>query len=319
MDNSGKELRGIREGFGEALVTLGETNPRVVVLTADLTASTRANSFQEKFPDRFFNFGVAEQNMMCAAAGMSLCGYIPYVCTYGVFSSGRCWEQLRVSVCYPDCNVKIQGAHSGIMVGPDGATHQATEDIGITRIIPNMKVIVPCDSIEARKATIAAADIPGPVYIRMGREPTAVVTDEETPFVFGKANILRQGKDVTVIACGVEVPESLMAAQQMEKEGVDVCVVNLHTIKPVDEGTIIELAKNTGAVVTAEDHQVACGMGGMVSEILVQNHPVPMEMVGLKDRFGESGPPWELMKESGLTHAGIVKAVKKVLKRKSHI
>ena len=198
---------------------MGEINPKVVVLTCDLTNSVRVEAFKKKFPDRFFQFGVAEQNMMSIAAGMSLTGYIPYVCTYGVFSAGRCWEQLRISVCYSDCNVKIEGAHSGLLVGPDGATHQATEDIAVTRVIPNLRVVIPCDAIEARKATMAAADTPGPVYIRLGREPIPVITTEETPFTLGKAHISREGKDVTVIACGVEVYESLVAAEEMEKEG----------------------------------------------------------------------------------------------------
>lgn len=305
-----------REGFGKGLLALGEKNPRVVALTADLTTSTRANLFRDKFPDRFFQFGVAEQNMMNIAAGMSLCGYIPYVCTYGVFSAGRCWEQLRLSVCYQDCNVKIEGAHSGLLVGPDGATHQALEDIGLTRIIPNLKVIVPCDSREAYKATLASADIPGPVYIRVGREKVPVITDAKTPFILGKASILRQGKDVAIIACGVEVCESLLAAEELKEEGVDVCVVNLHTIKPVDKETIIKVAKATGAIVTAEEHQLNCGLGSLVSEVLCQNYPVPVEMVGIKDRFGESGQPWDLMKEFGLMHDEIVEAIKRVLKRK---
>lgn len=316
MNKNKENWKGSREGFGEALVKLGETNPKVVVLTCDLTNSIRAEDFKKKFPDRFFQFGVAEQNMMSIAAGMSLSGYIPYVCTYAVFSAGRCWEQLRLSVCYSNCNVKIQGGHAGILVGPDGASHQATEDIGAIRVIPNLKIVVPCDTIEARKATIAAADIPGPVYIRVGREPIPVITTEETPFNFGKANVLREGKDVTVIACGVEVYESLLAAGEMEKEGVSVGVVNLHTIKPIDNETITKLAKETGAIVTAEEHQVTGGLGGAVAEVLSQKYPVPIEMVGIKDKFGVSGPGWELMKHFGLTSNEIVKAIKKVLARK---
>jgi len=317
MDKNKESWKGSREGFGEALVKLGETNPKVVVLTCDLTNSIRAEAFQKKFPDRFFQFGVAEQNMMSIAAGMSLSGYIPYVCTYAVFSAGRCWEQLRMSVCYSNCNVKIQGGHAGILVGPDGASHQATEDIGAVRVIPNLKVVVPCDAIEARKATIAAADISGPVYIRVGREPIPVITTEETPFNFGKANILREGKDVTVIACGVEVSQSLLAAEELEKEGISVGVLNLHTIKPIDNETIVKLAKETGAIVTAEEHQVTGGLGGAVAEVLSQNCPVPIEMVGIKDRFGVSGPGWELMKHFGLTSNEIKKAIKKVLARKA--
>ena len=316
MDKDKKNWRGTREGFGEGLVILGERNPKVVVLCADLTKSTRANLFRERFPDRFFEFGVAEQNMMGVAAGLSLAGYIPYVCTYGVFSAGRCWEQLRTSVCYNNCNVKIEGAHSGLLVGPDGATHQATEDIAATRVIPNLKVVVPADSIEAKKTTIAAADIPGPVYIRVGREPTPIVTNEDSPFIFGKADIIREGKDVAVIACGVEVSEALLAAKEMEKEGIDACVVNLHTIKPIDEEAIINIARKTGAIVTAEEHQVFAGLGGAVAEVLSKNYPVPIEMVGIRDKFGESGQPYELLEEFGLTSSGIMRAVRKVLERK---
>jgi len=317
MSGMGKEkLRATRDGFGEGLRILGETNPRVVVLTADLTESTRAGQFKERFPERFFQFGVAEQNMMSAAAGLSLCGFIPYVCTYGVFSAGRCWDQLRISVCYSDCNVKIEGAHSGLLVGPDGYTHQALEDIATTRVVPNLKVIVPCDSVEARKATIKSAEIPGPVYIRVGRISTPNLTDEETPFIFGKANVLREGKDLTIIACGVEVYESLLAAEEAKQMGIDVGVVDLHTIKPIDEETITKLAKSTGGVVTAEEHQVNGGLGGAVAEVLARNYPVPMEMVGVKDSFGLSGEPWELMEKFGLTHYGILEAIRTVLKRK---
>jgi len=316
MDKNKKNWRGTREGFGEGLVILGERNPKIVVLCADLTKSTRANLFKERFPDRFFELGVAEQNMMGVAAGLSLAGYIPYVCTYGVFSAGRCWEQLRTSICYNNCNVKIEGAHSGLLVGPDGATHQATEDITITRVIPNLKVIVPADSIEAKKATIAAANISGPVYIRVGREPTPIVTSEDSPFILGKANIIREGKDAAVIACGVEVSEALLAAGEMEKEGIDVCVVNLHTIKPIDEETIIKVAKKTGAIVTAEEHQVFGGLGGAVAEVLSKNYPVPMETIGIRDRFGESGQPYELLQKFGLTSSRIIKAIRKVKEEK---
>jgi transketolase len=316
MDKDKNRWRGTREGFGEGLVILGERNPKVVVLCADLTKSTRANLFKERFPDRFFEFGVAEQNMMGVAAGLSLAGYIPYVCTYGIFSAGRCWEQLRTSICYNNCNVKIEGAHSGLLVGPDGATHQATEDIAATRVIPNLKVVVPADSIEARKVTIAAADIPGPVYIRVGREPTPIVTNEDSPFILGKANVVREGKDVAIIACGVEVSEALLTAKEMKKEGIDISVVNLHTIKPIDEKAVVSIARKTGAVVTTEEHQLFGGLGGAVAEVLSKNYPVPIEMVGIRDRFGESGRPWQLLEEFGLTSSGIIRATRKVLERK---
>ena len=305
-----------RDGFGNGLVTLGEKNPLVVVLNADLSKSVRVSPFKERFPKRFFQFGVAEQNMMGAAAGMSLAGYIPFVCTYGVFSTGRCFDQLRMSVAYSRCNVKIEGAHSGVMVGPDGASHQALEDIGLARVLPNLTVIEPCDVIEAKKATIAMADTVGPVYIRLSREKIPVLTTEETPFAIGKANVLKEGKDAAIIACGPEVAEALTAAETLEKEGIKVTVVNLHTIKPIDKDAVIKAARETGAIVTAEVHQVACGMGSAVAEILCQNQPVPMEMVGMKDRFGESGKPWELMEKYGLTAPGIAEAVRKILKRK---
>ena len=305
-----------RDGFGKGLVALGERNPRVVVLCADLSKSTRANLFRDKFPDRFFQFGVAEQNMMAAAAGMSLVGLIPFVCTYGVFATGRCFDQLRVNVAYSNCNVKIEGAHSGVLVGPDGATHQALEDIALSRVLPNLIVIEPCDAIEARKATLAMAEISGPVYIRLAREKIPVITAEDSPFSVGKANTLRQGKDAAVMACGPEVGEALGAAEVLEKEGIEVEVINLHTIKPLDKEAIISAARKTGAVVTAEVHQVAGGMGSAVAEVLAQNCPVPMEMVGVKDRFGESGRPWELMEKFGLTSKEIAAAIRRTLKRK---
>ena len=305
-----------RDGFGDGLVLLGEKNPKVVVLSADLSKSTRANSFKDKFPERFFQFGVAEQNMMGAAAGMSLAGYIPFICTYGVFATGRCYDQLRVSVCYSKCNVKIEGAHSGLLVGPDGATHQALEDIALARVLPNLTVIEPCDCVEAKKATVAMAEVNGPVYIRLGREKIPVITTEETPFEIGKVNILREGKDATVIACGPEVAESLSAAEMLEKDGIEIEVINLHTIKPIDRETIVNSAKKTGAVVTAEIHQVAGGMGSAVAEVLCQNAPVPMEMVGVKNRFGESGKPYELLDKFELSAPFIAEAVRKALKRK---
>lgn len=306
-----------RDGFGKGLVVLGEKNPKVVVLCADLAKSTRASLFREKFPDRFFQFGVAEQNMMAAAAGMSLAGYIPFVCTYGVFAAGRCFDQLRVSVCYSNNNVKIGGAHSGILVGPDGATHQALEDIALARILPNLTVIEPSDALEAFKATMAMAEVSGPVYIRLGREKTPVITDEDSPFEIGKANIIKEGKDAVVFACGVELSEAFFAAEALEKKGIEVEVVNLHTIKPIDKETIIRVAKKTGAVVTAEIHQSAGGMGSAVAEVLCQNFPVPIEMVGMKDQFGESGKPYQLLEKFGLDSKEIMEAIKRVLKRKA--
>ena len=309
------EMKATRFGYGEGLVALGEKNPNVVVIGLDITSSTTVNMFKEKFPERFFSFGIAEQNGMAAAAGLALAGKIPFICTYGVFASGRCWDQIRTTVCYNECNVKIGGGHGGISVGPDGATHQALEEIAIMRVLPGMSVIVPCDVIETRKATIASAGIPGPVYIRFGREPVPVITDEKTPFVFGKANIMKKGKDVTIIACGAMVYEAIVAAQELEKENVSAEVINLHTIKPIDKEAIVKSAKKTGRVVTVEEHQITGGLGGAVAEVLSENHPVPLKRVGVLDRFGESGQPEELMKEFNCTSGDVYKAVKKILKK----
>ncbi|MBN2127650.1 MAG: transketolase family protein [Candidatus Diapherotrites archaeon] len=308
-----------RYGYGEGLVELGEKRNDVVVLGADLTASVCANWFQEKFPERFFQLGIAEQNMTNVAAGLSLVGKIPFVSTYGVFSTGRAWDQIRTTICYAKLNVKIGSAHGGISVGPDGATHQALEDIALMRVLPNMTVVVPSDSIESRKATVAVAEkIIGPAMVRFGREKVPVITTEKTPFELGKAQVLVEGKDVSIIACGAEVYYSLLAAKKLEEEGISVEVINLHTIKPIDKKTIIASAKKTGAVVTAEEHQVMAGMGSSVAEVLVQNYPVHMQFVGIQNRFGGSGNPDELMNEFNLTEKAIINAVKKVLDLKKN-
>lgn len=310
------EKKPTRIGYGEGLVELGNKNKNVVVLGADITASTNANMFKDAFPDRFFSIGIAEQDMIGTAAGLALAGKIPFVSTYGVFASGRCWDQIRTTVCYSDLNVKIGGAHGGISVGPDGATHQALEEVTIMRCLPGMTVIVPCDAIETKKATLAAGEMFGPAYIRFGREAVPVVTQESSPFKLGRAETHRDGSDVTVIACGVMVYESLEAAKQLEKEGISVRVVNMHTIKPLDIDAIIKSAKETGAIVTAEEHQIYGGLGGAVAEAVVRNYPVPIEMVAVMDRFGESGQPDELMAEFGLTSKEVYEAIKKVLTRK---
>jgi len=305
-----------REGYGNALVKLGEKNKNIVVLCCDLTDSTKVDAFKKKFPNRFIEVGVAEQNLAGLAAGLALEGKIPYISSYAVFSPGRNWDQLRVSVCYNNLNVKIQGAHAGISVGPDGATHQALEDIGIMRVLPNMKVIVPCDSIQAEKATLSSASINGPVYLRFGRNNIPIITDEKTPFKVGKADIYRNGEDVCIIACGVMVYQALLAARELEKQGIDAMVINCHTIKPLDKETIILAAKKTKAIVTAEEHQINCGLGSAISELLGKTHPTPIEMVGINDTFGESGNPEELLKKYNCTSKDILLAVKKVLKRK---
>lgn len=305
-----------RNGYGEGLVQAGEKNPNVVVLCADLSESTRSEYFQKKFPERFIEVGVAEQNMASLAAGMALAGKIPFISSYATFSPGRNNEQIRTTIAINDVNVKIAGAHAGISVGPDGATHQALEDMALMRVMPNMRVISPCDSIEAKKATIAAAEIEGPVYIRFARASTPVFTTEKTPFQFGKAEIFWEGKGVTIIACGPLVYEALLAAQKLEKQGISVEVINSHTVKPFDEKTILASVRKTKAVVTVEEHQAAGGLGSAVAEMLAQNYPVPIEFIGVKDRFGESGEPAELLDAFGLSHPHIIKAVKKVMRRK---
>jgi len=310
------EMKATRDGYGEGLVALGEKNPQVVVLSADLTDSTRASMFKEKFPERFFTMGVAEADMICTAGGLSLVRKIPFCCSLGVFASGRVWDQVRVTICYSNLNVKIGGSHGGITVGEDGASHQSLEDITLMRVLPNMKVVVPCDAIETRKATIQAAEVWGPVYIRFGRPPVPTLTKEDTPFVLGKAITMREGKDVAIFACGIMVYEALEAAKELHKKGISARVINLHTVKPIDEEKIFEAARETGAIVTAEEHQLSGGFGSAVAEVVGRQFPVPVEMVGIKDRFGESGSPQELMQDFGLTRFDIVKAVERVVKRK---
>lgn len=305
-----------RNGYGEGVVEAGRQNENVVVLCCDLTESTRSAEFRETFPERFVEIGIAEQNMAGIAAGMAFSGKIPYISSYATFSPGRNWDQIRVSICYSMANVKIMGAHAGISVGPDGATHQAMEDVAITRCLPNMTVIVPCDYPEAKKAAVSIAETAGPVYMRFGREKVPVVTTGKTPFKIGRADTYREGGDVTVIACGSLVYEALIAAEELSVEGIDCRVVNCHTVKPIDKDAIIKAAEETGAIVTAEEHQVHGGLGSAVAEVLSQNCPVPVEYVAMMDRFGESGEPEQLMKKFGLSADGIKSAVKIVLGRK---
>ncbi len=309
----------MRNGYGHGVVEAGKRNKNVVVLCADLTESTRSLWFAEQFPDRFIEMGVAEQNMMGVAAGMALsAGKIPFIASYAVFSPGRNWDQLRVSVCYSGANVKIMGAHAGISVGPDGATHQGLEDIAITRVLPRLTVIAPCDWRETQKCVEAAAQMKGPVYIRFGREKVPTVTTDKTPFAIGKANVYREGADVTAVACGQLVYEALIAAEILAKVGIDVEVINMHTIKPFDTATVVRSVKKTGCVVTAEEHQVMGGLGSAVAECLVQRFSVPQEFVGMQNRFGESGEAEELMTKYGMKADNIIRAVKKVLKRKKY-
>jgi transketolase len=303
-----------RFGYGEGLVKLGEINPNVVVFDADLAKSTTTIWFAEKFPTRFFDAGIAEQNMLGMAAGMSLMGKIPFVTTYGVFVSGRAWDQIRTTVCYSNLNVKIGGAHGGVSVGPDGATHQALEEITIMRVLPNMTVLSPCDANEAYKATLAAAEMRGPVYLRFGREKVPLLTKPEDPFEIGKAVVYRRGADVGLLATGHMVYHALLAAEALEKEGVSAYVLNVHTIKPIDEEAILDVAAKCKCLVTCEEHQVTGGFGGAVAEVLAKRRPVPMRFIGVQDRFGESGKPDELFEVFGLSAAHIAAAAKDVMK-----
>ncbi len=305
-----------RNGYGEGLLELAAQNQDIVVLTADLAESTRVLDFQKRYPEKFVEVGVAEQNMMGIAAGLALSGKVPFVSSYAVFSPGRSWDQLRVSVCYSNANVKIVGAHTGVSVGPDGATHQALEDIAITRVLPGLAVVVPCDYLEAKKATAGIANYRGPAYLRLTREKTPVMTTNETPFEIGKAYVMRDGKDVAIIGCGPVLYNALLASLGLEQEGISVMVVNNHTIKPIDEETILMAAKQCGAVVTLEEHQVMAGSGSAVCEVLAKHYPVPIEMVGMPDTFGESGKPEELLEKYGMGVESIKEAVQRAVGRK---
>jgi len=317
-----------RNGYGEGLVEAGRKDKNVVVLCADLTESTRSEAFAKEFPERFVQMGVAEQNMASVASGMAAVGKIPFISSYAMFSPGRNWEQIRTTICYNERHVIIGGAHAGVSVGPDGATHQAIEDIAITRVLPNMTVIVPCDAVEAKKATVASVGLKGAVYLRFAREKTPVFTTDKTPFKVGRAEILwdssgspslRSGRsrlDVAVIACGPLVHNALLAAADLEKKGIKVRVINNHTIKPMDEKTILKAAKDAGALVTVEEHQINGGMGSAVAEIITRNYPVPIEFVGVKNRFGESGEPTELIEHFGMSSKHIIEAARRAIKRK---
>ncbi len=305
-----------RDGYGIGVVELGEKDERIAVLCADLTESTRSNLFREKFPERFIEMGVAEQNMANVAVGLSLQGKIPFIATYAVFSPGRNWDQIRISSCYNKANVKFIGAHAGISVGPDGGTHQALEDIALTRVLPNMTVFVPCDSEEARKAVHAAAQINGPVYIRLGRIATPVFTTETTPFAVGKALQLRDGDDVAIIGAGPIIHSALVAAHQLVEKGISCRVINLPSIKPIDTDAIEQAARTCKAIVTVEEHQIFGGVGSAIAEVLAQVYPVPVEFIGMHNSFGESGTPEELLHKNRMDAPAIVQAVLKVIKRK---
>jgi transketolase len=305
-----------RVGFGEGLLAAGKLNKNVVGICADLTGSTSMNLFAEKFPERFFNVGVAEQNLVTVASGMAAMGKVPFVSSYAAFSPGRNWEQIRTTICLNDTNVKIAGSHAGISVGPDGATHQMLEDIALMRALPNMRVVVPADAIEARKATLALATHKGPSYIRLGREKSPLITTEKSPFELGKAQVLRVESDITIVACGWMVYQSLKAADLLAQDGIEAEVINCAVIKPLDSQTILNSVKKTGAVLSVEEHQVAGGMGSAVAELLGENHPVPMQRMGVQDHFGESGTPEELLEHFGLSAGHIAQAARDLIRRK---
>lgn len=305
-----------REGYGKALAKLGAEYENMVVLDADLSKSTRSYEFCKHYPERFFNMGIAEQNLMGTAAGLAAAGKIVFASTFAIFATGRAFEQIRNSIAYPRLNVKIAASHAGLTVGADGASHQALVDMSIMRSLPNMTVIAPADVVEAEKAVSAVAEYEGPVYLRLGRAAVPVIYDENHKFQIGKASQLREGHEATIIACGIMVPESLQAAAELAEEGIIVRVINMATLKPLDQEMVLRAAKETGAIVTAEEHSIIGGLGSAVAEVLVENYPVPMERVGVKDVFGESGEPEQLLKKYGLTVQEIKEAVYRVLPRK---
>jgi transketolase len=298
----------MRDAYGEALLELGSANRDIVVVGADTTGSLKSGVFATKFPERFFNVGIAEQNLVSIAAGLALAGKIVYAGTYAIFVPGKSVDQIRNNVAYPNLNVKIVCSHGGISVGPDGASHQQVEDIAIMRSIPRMKVVVPADSVSTKSTIEAIASIPGPFYVRLTRPSTAVVYDSGFEYRLGKANLLRDGSDVAIFACGIMVPEALMAAESMKAAGVSACVVDLHTVKPMDSELIAQCAQKCGRVVTAEEHNIMGGMGSAVAEVLGEKRPTPMKRVGVMDTFGESGEAGELLKKYGLTSAKIEEA-----------
>jgi len=305
-----------RDGFGEEIVALGKINPNIVVTSGDLEDATRAEYFKKEFPERFFNLGITEQDVVSTAAGLSTQGYVAFATSFAVFLTNRAYDMIRLDVCYNNLNVKVVCSHGGVTVGEDGASAQCLEDFAIMRVLPNMKVICPADYLEAKKATRLIANTFGPFYMRTSRAPLPIITKEEDAFVIGRANVLRGGNDATVIACGVMVAEALSAAEKLKADGISLKVVNMHTIKPIDAEMIVNSAKETGAIVTAEEHQIIGGLGSAVAEVLGQHYPCPLEMIGVKDSFGESGSPAQLLAHYGLKDINIVDAVKRVILRK---
>jgi transketolase len=308
----------IRAGFGRGLLEAGKQNENVVAACADLTDSTKMNLFAEAFPERFIEMGVAEQNLVTVGAGLAAMGKVPFVSSYAAFSPGRNWEQIRTTICLNDRPVKIIGSHAGLYTGTDGATHQMLEDIALMRALPNMVVLAPCDALEAEKATLAMAKDKRPNYMRVTREATPIFTNNNTPFEIGKAQVFESGADVTIIATGTMTYPALVAAEHLYKDGIEAEVIHCATIKPLDAVTILESVKKTGAVVTAEEHQIIGGLGSAVAELLSEHHPVPLRRIGVKDRFGESGKPDELLEHFGLTYKHIMAAAHDVTRPAPH-
>ncbi|MEW6034982.1 MAG: transketolase family protein [Candidatus Micrarchaeota archaeon] len=309
------QKKATRDGFGKALVELGEKNPDVWALSADVSESSRTHWFAEKFPERFVQTGVAEQNMAGVAAGIASCGKKVFISAFAAFSPGRNFDQIRVSVCYSNLDVKIHASHAGISVGPDGASHQMLEDVAMMRALPNMAVFVPSDMEQAKKATMAAASLKTPAYVRTSRENSPVFTTGGTPFEIGKANVCRDGSDLAIFACGLQVYESLKAAEELKKEGIDAAVIDVHTIRPIDEAAIASFAKKCGVLLSVEDHSVNGGLGSAIAEVLCEKHPAPLLRAGMRS-FGESGNAYDLFRKYGLDAAGIEKHAKEALKLK---
>ena len=305
-----------RDAYGDALVSLGKKRNDVVVLDADLSGSTKTSKFAKAFPDRFFNIGIAEQDMMGTAAGLAIGGKLPFVSTFAVFATGRAWEQVRQSICYPNLSVKIVASHAGVTVGEDGGSHQSVEDIAVMRVIPHMTVIVPADGPETVQAIEAVAEHKGPCYVRVGRNKVPTLYGPDYKFKIGKAHVFNEGKDAAIIAAGIMVAEALKARELLKAEGIDAGVINLSTIKPLDADAVIAAAKRCGAIVTAEEHSIIGGLGGAVAEALAESAPVPMVRIGVKDAFGTSGGGEGLLKHYGLLAADIAAAVKEVIKKK---
>lgn len=316
LDIENPELKETRRGFGDALVDLGKSNPDVVVLGGDVSGSVRTDMFRDAYPDRFFSVGIAEQDMMGVAAGLALVGKIPFASTYGEFATGRPFDQIRQSIAYSEMNVKICASHCGLTVGPDGATHQSLEDVAIMRVLPHMTVVCPVDYNQTYRTIIECSKIDAPFYIRFYRDNSPNFTNPDAPFKFGKADMLYDGSDCTIISNGLCIWESMLAMEMLSKDKISVRLLNMHTIKPIDREAIVKAAKDTGVIVTVEDHQKHCGLGGAVAEVLAQEYPAPMEFVAANDTFGESGKGTELYEKYGISKNHIVEAVKRAIKRK---